>query len=413
MTARPTPRSQTDDVAGQCSGFPMQVALLVAGAFAIPAQLYVAIPIAPRIQDAFSVNANTAAWTGGAFSLAYAVGFLVFGPLSDRVGQRLVLAFGVLATAGASLLVALSPGIAWFLASRSLQGFAAATFAPAALAFVAHRASAKRRQLALSLLTTGLLGAGLAGQAFGQLIGNHDSWRILFWVSAISYLTYAAALLWRMPTDRSTTSTTWREVLTAMGRLLQTPAPVAVFASALTVFGSFVAMYVVLNDHLTRTFGFGPADLLTVQALGGLGLIAGPVAGRALGHKGPRFTAVLGFLIAAAGLLAAQLDALATVAIVGSVTVVAGISLVVPSLVGLLHTLVPHGAGAAVAVNTFALFVGASLGQLLAVQAGYRATLAIMATVILIAAAAVATLASPTARSSDLSTQPDSPAGRQ
>ncbi|GGL80466.1 MFS transporter [Streptomyces fumigatiscleroticus] len=377
------------------TGFTVRLVALVAMAFAIPAQLYLAIPVAGGIQKAFGVSAGAAAWTGSAFSLAYAVGFLVFGPLSDRVGRRPVLALGTLATALATAAVALSPDFGWFLAFRVVQGLAAAAFAPVALAYVAEQAPPARRAVALSFLTTGLLGAGVAGQLYGQAVA--DRWRLAFWPAACVYAV-AAAVFWLLLSPaggRSPASA--RDVLVAMGRLLRNRGAVAVFASALTVFGSFVALYAALNAHLASTAGYDAADLLAVQALGALGLVAGPVVHHFGGARGPLRPTVAGFVVASAGLLLTQVTAVLWVLLAGTVVFVGGISLVVPGLVGLLHRLAPGATGAAVSFNTFVLFVGASLGQLAAAHTGYRTVPAVAAAATLAAACVVAVLARPAA----------------
>lgn len=255
---------------------PRQLALLVLLAATVPAQLYLAIPVAESVRQDFGTGTAAAAWTGSAFSFAYAVGFLLFGPLSDRFGRRPVLVLGALATAATTAAVSLAPDFGWLLALRVLQGLAASTFAPVALAYVAENAPAARRPVMLSFVTTGLLGSGLVGQVFGQAVVDHASWRAAFWPAAIVYALGALGLWRLLAPPRPNPAATLPGVLRAAGRLLRDPAALAVFAAALTVFGSFVALYAVLNQHLTDDRGFGTSGILAVQALGAIGLAASP-----------------------------------------------------------------------------------------------------------------------------------------
>ncbi|MFE3739815.1 MFS transporter [Streptomyces sp. NPDC059134] len=403
-TPTPTP-APTPSPSRWAFSFRVQLALLVAMAFAIPAQLYLAIPVADRVRVAYGVDAASAAWTGAAFSLAYALGFLVFGPLSDRVGRRPVLAGGALATAVTTALTAAAPGLGWFLAGRALQGFAAATFAPVALAYVTERAPAARRPVALSLLTTGLLGAGIAGQVYGQLVTEYADWRAAFWPAAPLYAA-AAVAFWRLlaPGAPGAPGTpggvppapggSVRAVAATALTLLRTPGPAAVFAAALPVFGGFVAFYAVLERELRLTYGYDAGGLLLAQAAGAVGLLAGPLVNRRFGAAGPRALALAGYLISASGLLLALVAGIAAVpeAVIGAgVVFVAGTGLIVPGTVGLLHQLAPHARGTAGAVNTFALFAGASAGQLAAAHLGLRPMLAVLVAATLLAALTVAT----------------------
>lgn len=99
-------------------------------------QLYVTLPLAPALASRWQITTGQAAWVGSAFGFAYAAGFLLLGRLSDRVGRRTVLLFSLLATAVASVLVAVSMHFGMLLAARALQGLVAAAFPPAALALV-------------------------------------------------------------------------------------------------------------------------------------------------------------------------------------------------------------------------------------------------------------------------------------
>jgi predicted MFS family arabinose efflux permease len=379
MTASRAPVAPVGGLTG------VQVAPLVALALLVPAQLYLAIPLSPTFGEAFGVDDAAAVWAGSAFAIAYAVGFLVFGPLSDQVGRRAVLVVGTVATAVATVLAGVATEWEVFLACRALQGFAASSFAPVALVLVAERVAPERRATVMTAVTGGLLGAGVVGQAVGALAV--DAWRLPFWVGAVCYATTAFVLARLLPPDRPVASTSWRGAPRTMARLATTWPAVAVFAAAPTVFGGFVAVYAVLGPHLAATTGITASGQVGVRAVGAIALVVAPVVSGLLSRRGPRHVPVAGFLTAAVGMVVALAGAdLPVIAVAGSVVVVAGMGLAVPGLVGLLHTLVPAAAGTAIAVNTCVLFAGAALAQPLAASLGYRPTL-ITYTVGLVAAA--------------------------
>ncbi len=368
-----------------------QLALLTWCAFIVPAQLYLAIPLAPHIQDGFDTSRATASWTGSAFALTYAIGFLIFGQLSDRDGRRQVMVGGLVGLAVATAGVCVSPNWALFVFFRAAQGLAAATFAPVALVWVSEKVPGQRRGAALAVLTTGLIGAGLVGQLYGTATLELMSWRWMFLTASIPYLVLALLLHTMLEAGGGRKSASLGTVYRPVGRLLTQRPTVSVFLASLAVFGSFVGMYAVLNDRLMSAEHFTSAGLLAVQGIGCLGLLAAPALHwLARTPVSPRTQTLLGFSVAAAGIVVTQIDTNWLVPVAGSIGYVAGISLVVPGLVGLLARHAPHERAAAVGFNTFVLFVGAAIVPLVVDHFSYRSSMAILAVVLLAAAGVIA-----------------------
>jgi YNFM family putative membrane transporter len=368
-----------------------QLALLTVCALVVPAQLYLAIPLAPHIQGSFHTSHTAASWTGSAFALAYAVGFLIFGPLSDRYGRRQMLVGGMVGLAAATAGICLSPDLVLFFFFRAAQGLAAATFAPVALVWVAEKASGERRGAALAVLTTGLLGAGLAGQLYGTATLDVMPWRWMFVTASIPYLVLAVLLHTVLEAGGERKSASLGTVYRPVARLATQRSTASVFLAALAVFGSFVGMYAALDDHLTSTEYVTSAGLLAVEGIGCLGLLAAPTLHwLARAPVSPRTQTLLGFSVAATGILVEQIDTTWLVPVAASVGYVAGISLVVPGLVGLLARHAPDDRAAAVGVNTFMLFVGAAIAPLVVDHFSYRSSLAMLAAALLAAAGVIA-----------------------
>src|SRR5690242_8169149 len=141
------------------------------GALVVLGQLYLTIPLMPDIEHRYGVSPSAAAWVGSGFSLAYAIGNLIFGTISDRYDRRFVMIFGVVGGAVLAGVAGLSTGFAMLVAVRAAQGFVAAAFAPVALAYAVEALSPARRALGLACISCGFLLAGIAGQAFA-LWGN-------------------------------------------------------------------------------------------------------------------------------------------------------------------------------------------------------------------------------------------------
>lgn len=88
-------------------------------------QLYVTIPMVVGIVAGFGVDPANAALIGTAFGIAYAAGFLLLSPLSDRYGRKRMILIGLAATAVATVLVGLATSFGFLLTARAVQGLTA------------------------------------------------------------------------------------------------------------------------------------------------------------------------------------------------------------------------------------------------------------------------------------------------
>ena len=118
-------------------------ATLVVTALLVLTQLYAAIPLLRPVSDQLHGNATFALST--AFSLTYAAGFLIWGPVSDHYGRRriMALALGILTVSTACC--TLAPSLPVLAALRAVQGLSASGFAPVALAHLSEAPAPPRR----------------------------------------------------------------------------------------------------------------------------------------------------------------------------------------------------------------------------------------------------------------------------
>ena len=77
--------------------------LLFFPALFVLSALYVTVPLIPIFAEEFHISLEQAAWSGSAFSLFFAFGCLVYGPLSNRLGRKRVIVLGLAALSIASL----------------------------------------------------------------------------------------------------------------------------------------------------------------------------------------------------------------------------------------------------------------------------------------------------------------------
>lgn len=172
--------------------------LVVAAGLAIfMAQLDTTIVIValPTIQRGLEVTTAEAAWVVLGYLVPLIGLSLISGRWIDRVGNRPALSAAAVGFAVASLAAGLSPGIAWLIAARFVQGAFGAvlvTLAPL-LAVDAVGESARSRALAV-VSALGPLGA-MSGPAAGGIILDTVGWSWIFFLN-VPLATVVVAIGW-------------------------------------------------------------------------------------------------------------------------------------------------------------------------------------------------------------------------
>lgn len=343
------------------------VAILGLTGLIVVSELYVSIPLVPMMQRFFGVSQAQASWLGTAFGLAYAGGFLVFGPLSDRYGRKTIMVPGLFALTLATLAVGFSPSYEVLVGLRVVQGIAAATFAPAALAYLSEVLPASVRTTGIAVMTTSFLVAGIAGQVYADAVTLAVGWEWVFWGLAAVYGVFVV-LLYILPQSEGAADQSATSLLTVyvrMGRLLGNRSLLGAYFAAFTLLFTFVGMYSGLAPYLQTTFGIGPEQLLLVRIAAIPGMVLSLFAGRLVARYGSTRVVIGGLVLAAGGLgLEAVAGSLAML-VIGSVVFVIGIAAAVPSLISFVGETAASARGAAVALYACILFIGASLGPLI------------------------------------------------
>ena len=98
-------------------------AALVVTALLVLTQLYAAIPLLTPISTDLHGSATVALST--AFSLTYAMGFLIWGPVSDHYGRRRTMALALGTLTVSTVCCALAPSLPALAALRAVQGLSA------------------------------------------------------------------------------------------------------------------------------------------------------------------------------------------------------------------------------------------------------------------------------------------------
>ncbi|WP_086829347.1 MFS transporter [Allokutzneria sp. NRRL B-24872] len=368
------------------------ITALGVAAVLVVSQLYSSIPLAPLAAQDFGVPEAALAWSSTAFGLAYAFGFLFLGPLSDRFGPGRVMVIGLAVAAVTTAAVAVAPGVSALVVLRVIQGFAAAAFAPAAMAYVVDQIDPRRRAIAFTILTSAFVSSAVIGQVGAQLLGDLAGWRAVFVISGVGLLACAVWQKFALRPDRDDRPTVsvapWRVMLD----LLRNKRLVLLYAAASTLLAAFVGAY--SGIQITGLADHDGLLWLRASALPAMVLtgVAAPLVTRI---PAPRRTVVaLGLSAVGTAIAAASGGSLVLIGI-GMFLFSACVVMAGPAIVESINDNAGAARATAVSIYSFVLFMGASLGPQLAVAlhgAGF-AVIALVVTALLALGTLLARLA--------------------
>jgi DHA1 family bicyclomycin/chloramphenicol resistance-like MFS transporter len=270
-----------------------------------PLSIDMYLPAFPEIARDLGTSASQVQLTLTACVAGLALGQLLIGPLSDRLGRRMPLILALTTYAVASVLCSLAPSAPVLMALRFLQGLAGAGGVVIARAVVRdlHAGVAAVRLFSSLMLVTGLAPI-LAPLAGGQVLG-FSSWRGIFVVlavlSAIVAALVALGLRETLPPERRSRDGL-RRTLQTMRALLRDRWFVGHALAGGLGFGALFAYIAGSPFVLQGIYGVSPQLYSVLFAVNGIGLIVGSqVNARLVGRFGPAALLRGGLLAIAAG----------------------------------------------------------------------------------------------------------------
>lgn len=342
-------------------GVPILASLVVFGPISI--DLY--LPALPDIARAFGAGTGALQWTLSAFLAGFCLGMLVYGPVSDAVGRRPVLLFGIVLFVLASLACAFAPSAAQLIGLRFFQavgGGAAAVMGRAIVRDIYPRHDGARILSLVALVTaiTPML-APLAGAQILRLFG----WPAIFLLLAL-YGALVLVLAWRAVAESHPPARRTQLRLGAAaavyGRLLADRAAWGCVLCAGGTFGAMFAYIAATPFVYIEHFGVSPQAYGLLFALN----IVSQMAGTYLNSRMVRLGAVVRMSRAAArlALAGASLLLLAGLSGWGGLGLVAvallpviGVSVLQSSnMTARIMALYPDNLGAAAAALTSSMF---------------------------------------------------------
>jgi MFS transporter, DHA1 family, multidrug resistance protein len=366
------------------------VSMLRPGTFALTALLAGLSAIGPLTTDmylpslpdiALALDSSTAQvqLTISTYLIGFAVGQVVYGPVSDRHGRKPVLLTAIALYCAASLACALATSIHMLIAARALQALGGSGGIVLARAMVRDLYSGTRAGRELSVIGSVMALAPVLAPVAGGVLQTGFGWRSVFFTLVVAGLA-AAAFVWRMlpetlvqraaePVSPSSIARSYRVVA-------RNPAYLAYLGLATASFAGLFAWISGTSFVLQNLYGLSPFAFGVAFAAGSIGYMAGSMLSAQLtrwfGLDG--IIGIGGVLVAIGGLGMIAAVALgftsAASLVVPMAVYLAGMGMVLPQSLAGAMTPFPERAGAASSLLGFiqqsvAAVCGAVVGVLL------------------------------------------------
>lgn len=353
---------------------------LLAGLSAIgPLTTDMYLPSLPDIADGLRASTAEVQSTISAYLVGFAIGQIIYGPVSDRHGRKPVLLAALVLYSVASLVCALSSSVQMLIAARSLQAIGGCGGIVLARAIVRDLYSGARAGRELSLIAAVMALAPVLAPIAGGALQTGFGWRAIFFtltVAAFGGVLVVWLLLPETLSRRAAEPVSVSSIARSYGIVARNPAYLAYLALASASYAGLFAWISGTSFVLQNLFGLSPLVFSLAFSVGSLGYMAGSSLSARLSQRlGLDGVIGVGSVLTALGglgmLAAVALGTRSAGALVMCMAVyLAGMGMVLPqSLAGAL-TPFPERAGAASSLLGFvqqsaAALLGAVVGILL------------------------------------------------
>ncbi|MEM8484732.1 MAG: MFS transporter [Bacteroidota bacterium] len=252
--------------------------------FSASSQVIIISPILPNISAELGIAEARLSWLVTSYAILLGIFALIIGPISDKIGRRLVLMIGCSSLGVTLFLHGLADSFWSLLVVRSLSGAAAGMLSGAAVSYVGDYFPYERRGWANGWVMSGVAAGQILGIPMGKFLAGLFGFRLPFIMFGVT-MAFAVVFIWRFVPQpnvvRNTDRLTIKRAITNYFTLLKETKIVASAAAYTLMFASIGLYLVFLPTWLEREVGLANNDIVLLFLMGGvLNVIMGPMAGR-------------------------------------------------------------------------------------------------------------------------------------
>jgi MFS transporter, YNFM family, putative membrane transport protein len=183
--------------------FMRTVLSLFSGGFATFALLYCVQPLMPVLSRDYSINAAQSSLILSVATAMLAIGLLITGPISDRLGRKPVMVTALFCAALFTMIGAMMPSWEGILIMRALVGLSLSGLAAVAMTYLSEEIHPQHIGLAMGLYIGGNAIGGMSGRVITGVLVDYVSWHTaMLIIGGLALI--AATVFWRiLPESRN------------------------------------------------------------------------------------------------------------------------------------------------------------------------------------------------------------------
>jgi DHA1 family bicyclomycin/chloramphenicol resistance-like MFS transporter len=147
-----------------------------------PVAIDMYLPALPEIGGQLGASTASVQLSLMSFMAAFAVGQLIYGPISDMVGRKPPLYFGIALFIAGSIGCALAPSVEWLIVARFVQGIGGCAAMSLPRAIVRDEYTGAEAAQLFSLIMLVFSVSPILAPLAGSVVIAFGDWRLLFWV---------------------------------------------------------------------------------------------------------------------------------------------------------------------------------------------------------------------------------------
>ncbi len=328
----------------------------------------------PELSRAFAVSLAQAAQVVSVFAVVYGLSQLVYGPLGDRLGKFGVVTWATLACSVGSLVAVFASSLNMLVAARVMVALGAAAIIPLSMAWIGDEVAYEHRQETLARVGLGTTLGIVGGQLFGGVMSDTLGWRWAFGLMTLLFGVVGGLLYINWRGQRAVPAVAASaQALTRPGFLSQALIIVTGPWSRIVLLVAFVegaagfGVLAIWASHLNRALSLSLSAAGAIVALFGLGgLLYMTLARHLIRRLGERGLVLLGGIVLGLSALVLGLSPLWWPTVPASLVAGFGFFMFHNTMQANATQMAPSARGTGVSLFALALFMGQSVGVLLA-----------------------------------------------